>query len=453
MQEYQEYGGRVPPSSMEAERSVLGAMMQDGQAVSLALEMLQEDDFFSPANREMFSAMRALFAQAKPIDLVTLDAELSRRGTLDGVGGAAYLVDTSQYVPTTANVRAYIDIVEEKSTLRRLLSASGEITQNCYQQQLPTEEILQHAEKSIFDISMRKGGGDSLMHIAQLLPDSMGQIETLHKNKGAINGVGTGYYDLDNLLTGLHPGELVLLGARPSMGKTSMAMNMVQHAAVMEGKTAAVFSLEMPREQLVMRMLCSDARVNMQSVRHGNLHDEDWVKLTQAMGPLAASQMYLDDTSGISPTQLRSRARRLKMERGLDLIMIDYLQLMGSDKRTDNRQQEVSDISRQLKGIAQELRVPLIACAQLSRAGAQRSDKRPILSDLRDSGSMEQDADVVLFLHREDYYDPMTEDKNVAELIIAKQRNGPLGTVRLAFMKEYTTFASLAPGTGLSQGE
>lgn len=434
---------RVPPHSLEAERSVLGAMMQDHRALTLALEMLLDEDFYHPAHRELFSVMHALSAMSRPVDLVTVDEELSRRGTLEGVGGVSYVVEIAQYVPTTANVRAYIDIVDEKSTLRKLLGAARDITQDCYQQLKPLPEILGGAEKAIFDIAMRRGDGDSLVHIAKVLPPTIQRIETLYKLKGEIDGVPTGFIDLDNLLTGLHPGELILLGARPSMGKTSIAMNIVSSAA-MAGKTVAVFSLEMPREQLAMRLLCSEARINMQSVRHGALKDDDWIKLSRALGPMAAANMYLDDTSGISPTQLRSRCRRLMMDRGLDLVMIDYLQLMSGDTRTENRQNEVSEISRSLKGIAQELRVPLIACAQLSRAGAQRADKRPILSDLRDSGSMEQDADVVMFLHREEYYDPLTEDKNIAELIIAKQRNGPLGTVRLAWLGEYTLFASLS---------
>ena len=450
MDEPQELNARIPPSNLEAERCVLGAVMQDREALSVAMEMLHADDFYSPANREIFDAMHALHTRGMPVDLVTVDEELSRRGTLAGVGGSEYLIEISQYVPTTANVKAYIQIVDEKATLRRLIKASAEISQECYTQQQTLPDILSGAEKSIFDIVMRKGEGETLVHIADILPDTYQRIETLSKLKGGFDGVPTGFIDLDNLLTGLHGGELVLVGARPSMGKTSFAMNVLGYAATIAGKTCAAFSLEMPREQLAMRMLCADARVDMQSVRHGSLRDEDWLALSKALGPLAASNLYIDDTSGITPSQLHSRCRRLKLERGLDLIMVDYLQLMSADGRVENRQNEVSEISRSLKGIAKELNVPLIALAQLSRAGAQRSDKRPILSDLRDSGSIEQDADIVMFLHREEYYDPNTEDKNIAEVIVAKQRNGPLGTIKLAWLGQYTRFATLAQGMQVS---
>lgn len=439
----EERAGRVPPNNLDAERSVLGAMMQDHEALSLAIEALRAEDFYHPANRELFDAMHRLQSAGQPVDIVTVDEELTRRGTLEGVGGIQYVVDISRYVPTTANARTYIQIVAEKATLRRLIHAGDEIVQASYAQQEPLADILGHAEKSIFDIVMRRTEGSTLVHIADILPDTYQRIETLSRLKGAIDGVPTGFVDLDNLLTGLHGGELVLVGARPSMGKTSFGMNVLSYASVMAGKTVAAFSLEMPRDQLAMRLLCADARVDMQSVRHGTLRDEDWLSLSRALGPIAAANLYIDDTSGITPSQLRSRCRRLKIERGLDLVMVDYIQLMASDGRAENRQNEVSEISRALKGIAKELNVPVLALAQLSRAGAQRSDKRPILSDLRDSGAIEQDADVVMFLHREEYYDPNTEDKNIAEVIVAKQRNGPLGTIKLAWLGQYTRFASL----------
>ena len=439
---------RVPPHNADAEKSVLGCMMQDRDALSSALELLTADDFYQPANREIFDAMHMLSTQGMPVDLVTVDEELTRRGTLDGVGGFGYLVELSQSMPSTVNARAYMQIVDEKATLRRMIQATGNIAASCYSQADPVSEILGVAEKSIFDIIMRRNEGSTLSHIADVLPATYLRIEQLYQLKGGIDGVPTGFIDLDNLLTGLHGGELVIVGARPSMGKSSFGMNVVDYAATMAGRTAAVFSLEMPKDQLAMRLLCGDARVDMQSVRHGSLRDDDWVKLSSALGPLAAANIYIDDTSGITPSQLRSRCRRLKMERGLDLIVVDYLQLMSSDSHAENRQNEVSEISRNLKSIAKELDVPLVALAQLSRAGAQRSDKRPILSDLRDSGAIEQDADVILFLHREEYYDPNTEDKNVAEVIVAKQRNGPLGTVKLAWLGQYTRFASLQQGHG-----
>ena len=439
---------RVPPNNQDAERSVLGCMMQDREALSAALELLTKDDFYQPANREIFDAMHVLSNQGMPVDLVTVEEELSRRGTLEGAGGLSYLVELSQSMPSTVNAGAYIQIVDEKATLRRLIQATGGIASSCYAQAEPVADILGAAEKAIFDIVMRRGEGSTLSHIADVLPATYMRIEQLTELKGGIDGVPTGFTDLDNLLTGLHGGELIIVGARPSMGKSSFGMNVVDYAATMAGRTAAVFSLEMPSDQLAMRLLCGDARVDMQSVRHGSLRDDDWVKLSAALGPLAAANIYIDDTSGITPSQLRSRCRRLKMERGLDLIVVDYLQLMSSDSHQENRQQEVSEISRSLKSIAKELNVPLVALAQLSRAGAQRSDKRPILSDLRDSGAIEQDADVILFLHREEYYDPNTEDRNIAEVIVAKQRNGPLGTVKLAWLGQYTRFASLQQGAG-----
>ena len=415
----------IPPNNQDAERSVLGAMLQDQEAALLALEILDPEAFYAPAHREIFDSIKALQRLGRRADLITVDEELSRRGTLEGVGGTEYLISLTQYVPTVSNVRAYIDIVDEKYTLRRLIDAADEIRTESFSNELLLPDVLANAEKSIFDISMKRSGSDTLVPICDVMTNTYAQIEELARLKGKVSGVPTGYHELDNLLTGLHGGELILIGARPSMGKTSFAINLAQYAAVKAGKTVAVFSLEMPREQIAMRMLCTEASVDMQSVRRGLIDDDGWMRLTDALGPLASCHLYLDDTAGLSPSQLRSRCRRLMAEHGLDLIVIDYLQLMAADGRHDNRQQEVSEISRTLKLIALELKVPLIACAQLSRANAQRQDKRPMLSDLRDSGSIEQDADVVMFLHREDYYNPDTPDKNVAEVIVQKQRNGP----------------------------
>ena len=441
----------IPPHSTEAERSVLGAMLQSGGAVSSALEMLTADDFYVPAHREIFDGAKALSVNHMAVDLVTMNAELSRRGTLPGVGGIEYLIELTQFVPTTVNVKDYIRIVSEKSTLRRLIAASGEISQASYAQEQELPQVLSLAEKKIFDIVMRRDGGEELKHIRDVLTSTYEQMEELARLKGGVSGVPTGFYGLDSLLTGLHGGELVLVGARPSMGKTSFAINMATNA-VRKGKKVAVFSLEMPREQIAMRILCGDARVNMQLVRKGLLRDEDWMKLARSLAPLAASEMYIDDTSGLTPGQLRSRCRRQMMDHGLDMIIVDYLQLMGSDSKAESRQVEVSEISRSLKAIAQELKVPLVACAQLSRANEKRGGAgiRPMLSDLRDSGSIEQDADVVMFLHREAYYkrnDPDAQPDNIAEVIVAKQRNGPLGTVKLAFLGEFTLFDNLASET------
>ena len=433
---------RVPPNNPEAERSVLGSMIQDREALLLGIEMLTREDFYQPAHQEIFDAMRQLNAEMRVCDILTVDNELSRRGTLPGVGGTDYLIGLSETVPSTVNARAYMQIVSEKAILRRLISAGDGIERDCYAEAAPVEEILGKAEKSIFDIVMRKSEGDTLVPISEILPRTFEKIDRLAQLKGALDGVPTGFADLDSLLTGLHGGELIVVGARPSMGKTSFGLNVAMQAA-RQGFSVAIFSLEMPREQLVMRLLCSDARVDLQAVRHGSLKDEDWLSLSQALGPLAASQIYIDDTSGLTPTMLRSRCRRLKMERKLDLIVVDYLQLMTTGGRAENRQNEVSEISRNLKGIAKELDVPLLALAQLSRAGAQRADKRPILSDLRESGAIEQDADVIMFLHREDYYNPDTEEKNIAEVIVSKQRNGPLGTKKLVWLGQFTRFASM----------
>ena len=404
----------LPPSSIDAERSVLGAMLQDSGAATLAFETLVPEDFYSAEHKEIFEAMRALHIAGNPVDLMTVGNELTRRGTLDGVGGAPYLLQAVRFVPTTANTRTYIQIVQEKSTLRRLISAAQTIQRQCYAQSDSLADVLHNAERLIFDIVMRRAGAETLVPLNKVLMSTFDQIEELSRLKGRLSGVPTGLYDLDRMLTGLHGGELVLVGARPAMGKTSMALGVTQFAACKAKRCVAVFSMEMPSEQIGLRLLCSAASINMQRVR--------------------------------------SRCRRLMMEQGLDLIVIDYLGLMGTDKRVENRQLEVSEISRQLKAIALELKIPVLACAQLSRAPAARTDKRPMLSDLRDSGSIEQDADVVLFLHREGYYasagaeDGPKPDDNAGEIIIAKQRNGPVGVVNVEWQAEFARYTNL-PGT------
>ena len=442
----------LPPSSIDAERSVLGAVLQDSGAATLAFETLMPTDFYSAEHKEIFEAMRALHIAGNPIDLMTVGNELTKRGTLDSVGGAAYLLQAVRFVPTTANTRTYIDIVLEKSTLRRLIAASQQIQQQCYQQSDPLQDVLHNAERLIFDIVMKRGGSDSLRPINSVLMGTFDQIEELSRLKGRLGGVPTGLYDLDRMLTGLHGGELILVGARPAMGKTSMALGVAQYAAVQAKRCVAIFSLEMPSEQIGLRMLCSASNINMQRVRSGMLTDDEWVKIGDTINDLSLSRVYIDDTPSLTPSQLRSRCRRLMMEQGLDLIVIDYLGLMGTDKRVENRQLEVSEISRQLKAIALELKIPVLACAQLSRANASRTDKRPLLSDLRDSGSIEQDADVVMFLHREGYYatagseDGPKPDDNQGEVIIAKQRNGPVGTVNVEWQAEFARYTNL-PGT------
>ncbi len=431
----------IPPQNLDAERAVLGALLQDQEAVVTAMETLKAEDFYDPRHQAVFEAISRVNQLSRGVDLVTVDDELRRSGQIDSVGGTEYLATLTQMVPTTVNWSHYADIVREKAVLRRLIGASNEITRMGYQQQELLPDILNRSEKLIFDIAMKQGVGAELEGARTILARTYEQIGELAKQKGGISGVTTGLRDLDSCLTGMHGGELILIGARPSMGKTTIAINIATNAA-RSGKTVAVFSLEMPREQIMMRILCSEARVDMQAVRSGSLKDKDWDRLCLALPVVAKMPLYVDDTAGMSPAQLRSRCRRLMLEKGLDLIVIDYLQLMTADGRNENRQLEVSEISRSLKAIALELKVPLIACAQLSRANTQRSDKRPMLSDLRDSGSIEQDADVVMFLHRPGYYDEQA-DKNLAELIVAKQRNGPLDTIKLSWLPECTMFTDL----------
>ncbi len=448
--EARELSRALPPSSIDAERSVLGAVLQDTAAATLAFETLLPDDFYSAEHREIFDAMRTLHIGGSPIDVMTTGNELARRGTLDGVGGTAYLLQAFRFVPTTANTRTYVDIVREKSTLRKLIAVCQRIQEQCYSQLDPLPTVLNSAERAIFDIVMKRSGADTLQPLSTVLSRTFDKIEELSRLKGRLSGVPTGLYDLDRMLTGLHGGELVLVGARPAMGKTSIALGVSQFAAVRGKKTVAIFSLEMPSEQIGMRILCSAANINMQRVRTGMLGDDEWIKLGDCLNQLSGCRMFIDDTPSLTPSQLRSRCRRLMIEQGLDLVVIDYLGLMGSDKRTENRQLEVSEISRQLKSIALELKVPVLACAQLSRAPAARTDKRPMLSDLRDSGSIEQDADVVLFIHREGYYatseSDVKPDDSSGEINIAKQRNGPVGTVNVEWQAEFARYTNL-PGT------
>lgn len=435
-------GERVPPHHTDAEKSVLGAMLISSEAVLLAHETLKPDDFYHPAHREVFDAMTYLANQARPVDLITLDEELTRRGKLAGVGGLSALIELSRFVPSAANASAYIRIVDEKSTLRKLIAASGEIAQMSYASEEETEHILAASEKLIYDITMRKGG-EMLKPIQPILIDTYEMIDRLVKNKGRIEGVPTGYRELDDLTTGLHAGELILIAARPSMGKTSFGMNIVENASIRANMKSAIFSLEMPAEQLAMRMLCTEARVNMQNVRRGVLQEDEWLRLCEAMGVIGQANIHIDATSGITVPEIRSKARRLQMEQGLDLIMIDYLQLMTGTGKFGSRQEEVSGISRQLKGLAQELGVPVIALSQLSRAPSGRANHRPILSDIRDSGAIEQDADVVMFIYREERVKKETEKKGIAEVIVAKQRNGPIGDVELRFWEKFTKFGNL----------
>lgn len=435
--------GKIPPHDLEAEQSAIGSMLLDKDAITTATEILEPSDFYQEANKEIYSAILSLYARNEPIDLITLSAELRKRDTIEIIGGIDYLSDLVDGVATTANMKSYCQIVEEKSILRRLIKASDEIIAEGYRDTENLDSIIELAEKSIFDITQKKSN-DGFSHIKEILLLSLENIEKMAANDGQITGLTTGFLDLDQKTSGLQRSDLILLAARPSMGKTALGINMVQNSALKDGNKCAIFSLEMSKEQLVQRMLSSESNVELAKIRNGELEEEEWSRLAAAMGPLSQADIFIDDTPGITLNELRAKCRRLKMESGLDMILIDYLQLMsGAGKSSDNRQQEISDISRGLKGLAREVECPVIALSQLSRAPEQRADHRPIMSDLRESGAIEQDADVVMMLYRDEYYHPDTEEKNVGELIITKQRNGPTGTIKLAWMGQFTKYLNL----------
>lgn len=431
----------VPPHDDAAELAVLGAMFLDREAASLALEMLTGEDFYRPDHRQVFEAAEELYHSGVPIDMITVKNKLEEKQVFEQIGGLPFLANISTSVGSSANMRHYAAIVEEKSVLRRLIRTANNISQMSYEGKTDVNAIMDTAEKGIFDI-MQNRHSDQFHHIRDIAVDSIEKIEDIYRSKGKLTGVPTGFVDFDQKTAGLQKSDLILLAARPSMGKTAFALNIIQNAAIRSNVPTAVFSLEMSREQLVNRMLCSEAMLDAQRLRTGELTDSDWADLIQAMGPLSQAPIYIDDTPGVTPMEVRSKCRRLKVEKGLGLIVIDYLQLMSGNSRNDSRQQEISEISRSLKAIAREMEAPVIALSQLSRACEQRADHRPMLSDLRESGAIEQDADVVAFLYRDEYYFPDTEKKNRAELIIAKQRNGPTGTVDLTWMGQYTKFGN-----------
>ena len=431
----------VPPHDDAAELAVLGAMFLDREAASLALEMLTGEDFYRPDHRQVFEAAEELYHSGVPIDMITVKNKLEEKQVFEQIGGLPFLANISTSVGSSANMRHYAAIVEEKSVLRRLIRTANNISQMSYEGKTDVNAIMDTAEKGIFDI-MQNRHSDQFHHIRDIAVDSIEKIEDIYRSKGKLTGVPTGFVDFDQKTAGLQKSDLILLAARPSMGKTAFALNIIQNAAIRSNVPTAVFSLEMSREQLVNRMLCSEAMLDAQRLRTGELTDSDWADLIQAMGPLSQAPIYIDDTPGVTPMEVRSKCRRLKVEKGLGLIVIDYLQLMSGNSRNDSRQQEISKISRSLKAIAREMEAPVIALSQLSRACEQRADHRPMLSDLRESGAIEQDADVVAFLYRDEYYFPDTEKKNQAELIIAKQRNGPTGTVDLTWMGQYTKFGN-----------
>ncbi|ATP42297.1 replicative DNA helicase [Solibacillus sp. R5-41] len=434
---------RVPPHNHEAEQSVIGAIFLEPQALITASEIVMADDFYHIAHQKIFQTMLTLSDKGKAIDVVTVTEELSAKKELEDVGGLSYLTELASAVPTAANIAHYAKIVEEKALLRRLIRVATKIAEDGYTREDEVEILLAEAEKKMLEVSNRKNAGD-FKHVKDVLVQTFDNIEQLQSREGDVTGIPTGFRDLDRMTAGFQRNDLIIVAARPSVGKTAFALNVAQSVAVKARENVAIFSLEMGADQLVMRMLCAEGNIDAQRLRTGALEPEDWRKLTMAMGSLSNSGIFIDDSPGVRMTDIRAKCRRLAKENGLGMILIDYLQLiLGSGKPGENRQQEVSEISRSLKGLARELKVPVIALSQLSRGVEQRQDKRPMMSDLRESGSIEQDADIVAFLYRDDYYDKETESKDIIEIIIAKQRNGPTGTVSLAFRKEYNKFLNL----------
>ncbi|WP_025027547.1 replicative DNA helicase [Caldalkalibacillus mannanilyticus] len=433
---------RTPPQNIEAEQAVLGSIFLDIEALFKATELIRVEDFYRTAHQRIFEVMVELNDADQPVDLITVTSELHDRKWLDEVGGVSYLSDLANSVPTSANVEYYALMVEEKAILRRLIKTATQIVSSGYAAQDEVQDILNQAERSILDISGKRTN-DGFIAIKDVLVETYERIETLHNSTSEMTGIPSGYRDLDKMTSGFQRSDLIILAARPSVGKTAFALNVAQNVAARAGETVAIFSLEMSAPQLVQRMLCAEGNIDANRMRTGTFQEPDWDKLTMAIATLSKASIFIDDTPGITVSQIRSKCRRLKAEHGLGIILIDYLQLIqGSGK--ENRQQEISAISRTLKGIARELDCTVIALSQLSRAVEQRQDKRPMLSDLRESGSIEQDADIVAFLYRDDYYDHESENKNVIEILIAKQRNGPVGKVELAFLKEYNKFVNLS---------
>ena len=436
---------RVPPHSIEAEQSVVGAILMDRDAITVAAEIICGDDFYQKAYGVIFDSVVELFNEGKPVDLITLQNRLREKAVPEEISSLEFVRDLVTAVPTSANVKYYAEIVSEKATLRRLIKMNEAIADECYQGQEPLEAILERTEKQVFELVQNRGGNGEYVPIKQVVLNALEKIEKASKSKGTVTGIPTGFIDLDYKTSGLQPSDLILVAARPSMGKTAFVLNIAQHVAFKQNRTVAIFSLEMSKEQLVNRLFSLESYVDAQLLRTGNLKDSDWEKLIEGAGTIGRSNLIIDDTPGISISEMRSKCRKYKMEHNLELIIIDYLQLMSGSVggRNESRQQEISDISRSLKAVARELSVPVLALSQLSRAVEQRPDHRPMLSDLRESGAIEQDADVVMFIYRDDYYNHDSPDKGISEIIIAKQRNGPIGTVQLAWLPEYTKFANL----------
>ncbi len=433
---------KILPHSAEAEQSVIGSMIMDRDAITTASEILISEDFYQHQYGVLFNAMVELYEEGKPVDLVTLQNKLKEKEVPPELCSIEFIRDLITAVPTSANAKYYANIVKEKAVLRRLIKVTEGIANECYMNKEPLDVILEDTEKQVFDVVQNKTT-DQFVSIKEVVLRSLESIEAAAKNKGSVTGVSTGFYDLDYKTAGLQPSDMILIAARPSMGKTAFVLNIAEFAAIKSNIATAIFSLEMSKEQLVKRILAMNSKVDSQGIRTGELRDEDWIKLVESVKVVGNSKLIIDDTPGISITELRSKCRKMKLEHGLGLVIIDYLQLMSGSKKTESRQQEVSDISRALKGLAREINAPIVALSQLSRAVEQRPDKRPMLSDLRESGAIEQDADLVMFIYRDDYYNHDTEEPGVAEIIIGKQRNGPTGTIKLGWQSQFTKFVNL----------
>jgi len=434
---------KLPPQNLEAEMAVLGSMLMDEDAISVATEWLDKDYFYKDTHKKIFESIRDLYSANKAVDIITLTNELKRNLILDEVGGASFLTAIVNSVPTAANINHYVNIVKEKYILRTLINNATRIVSLCYDTDRNVDEVVDNAEKFIFEVSERKLKG-SYLHLKEIIKESIENIDRLYQNKAHVTGIPTGYIDFDTKTSGLQKSDLIVVAGRPSMGKSAFALGIAEYAGVVEKVPLAFFSLEMSKEQLVQRMLCSHAKVDAHKVRTGYLSPSDWPRLTAAAGKLSEAPIFIDDSPAISVMELRAKARRLKAHQDIKLIILDYMQLMRGSGGEENRQQEISDISRSLKSLARELNVPIIAISQLSRAVESRTDHRPQLSDLRESGAIEQDADVVVLILREEYYKPTPDNEGIAEVIIAKQRNGPVGSIKLSFIKEYTRFENLA---------
>lgn len=431
--------GKIMPYAIEAEQSVLGSILMEKDLITVVTDIVKKEDFYSEANAEIYDSMLTLFKKSEPIDIITVVNELRNHGVLEMCGGIPYITSLSSAPDFTQHITKYAAIVKEKSILRKLIKSSTEVIQQCYEQNVEVSQILDKAEKSVFEIAQEKDQR-GLVKIEQVLADSFESLQDLYRNKGTISGLTTGFLDLDRKINGLQKTDLILVAARPAMGKTAFTLNIAQNAAMKGKASVAIFNLEMSKEQLIQRMISATSHVELNKLKNGNIDDEEWPQITTGMSLLQNTNIYIDDSPGITAVELRSKCRRLKVERGLDLVLIDYLQLMESEGKVESRQQEISKISRSLKVLAKELECPVIALSQLSRAVEQRSDHRPMLSDLRESGAIEQDADLVMFLYRDDYYNKDSEQKNVTEVIIAKHRHGEVGTIPLTWMGQYQLF-------------